>query len=81
MDYNIEISENDLKLDEHSLFYKIWQTIKKSNENISDDQTLTEEICRAINVARGARLCRLCDGFGWLDSRKCFECKGSGRYD
>lgn len=79
MDLNIIIDSKDLEtLDDQELFLKLYESIKDRHDILISEQDLTEEITRAINLGRGRKICRICDGFAFLADMPCFECRGRG---
>lgn len=75
---NITVKPEDSKLDDHSLFLKLYEEIENKYEVMPDRQVIDEEICRAINIAKNRTLCKICDGFGFLESKFCLDCRGKG---
>lgn len=77
---NIEIAEEDLVLDDHTLFMKVYENFQNTNEVVPNMQILSEEITRAINVGKGRKICPICDGFGMSNGLKCLgpNCLGKG---
>lgn len=78
--YDIIVSEKDLRLDDHSLFIKIFDEIHSVSENPPDFDVLQEDITKIINLARNRVLCSQCQGYGMIKGLKCFNifCNGSG---
>lgn len=75
---NIEISKEDLKLHDTNLFLKLWDDVMEKYEIVPDNQELTEEITRQINISRGRNLCRICEGRAFIGKFNCWECSGRG---
>lgn len=77
--HKITIHPEDLKLDDHSLFLKVFDELQNKYEFLPAKMELSEEITREINVARGREICRCCDGVGMVKGFRCIGgCDGKG---
>lgn len=79
--YNIQISEKDLPLDDHSLFLKLYEEFKLDNQNNLSEQEMTEELTRLINISKSRTLCDSCEGYAFLSKFPCFKCNARGYID
>jgi len=77
--YGIEVSKEDLALDDHSLFIKIYNEIVDINVNPPDFDTLQEDITKIINLARNRLICSYCQGYGMVKGLKCINLSCNGR--
>jgi hypothetical protein len=77
---DIVVNGEDVKLDDHALYMKLYKDILDTYENLPSFDAIQEDITKAINISKKRNICPICEGCGMVNGLRCIgiNCLGRG---